>query len=201
MLDALSPASPPILGGHSAGAYFALNWVLQNPTCGGLVLLEGGYLDPVPDGTDLHDLARQNQDYLASRRFLSWETFFEAERDAARHWDHDAEVMLQSQMIEYGGAVVPRIRVDTANQVMSALAPYRVQDITLVSCPALLVMATLPTEMAPQRREGAAKLRDKIPGLEVVEVPDAGHDLLLDNPTAVSQCVWEFLSRINSPTT
>lgn len=80
---------------HSAGAYYAVNWVLQNPKCGGLVLLEGGYLDPVPDGTDIHALARQ---YLESKTFLSWETFLKP--SAARRWDNDVEVRLRSQMIE-----------------------------------------------------------------------------------------------------
>lgn len=99
-------------------------------------------------------------------------------------------------MVECHGEIVPRISVHTANAVMSALAGYRVQQIAQIGCPTLLAMATLPNEMAAQRREGAQRLRDKVPGLEVVEVPDAGHDLLLDNPSAVSQRLWEFLSRL-----
>lgn len=94
VLEELAPTSALILGGHSAGAYFAVNFALQNPLCGGLVLLEGGCLDPVPDGTDMQDLGRKNQEYLESQRFSSWEAFWHAERSAVRRWDNDAEVML-----------------------------------------------------------------------------------------------------------
>lgn len=183
-----------VAGGHSAGAYFAVTWATHRPHCGGLVLWEGGYLDPFPEGTDMDAVHQQNASYLQSRRFLSWEEFLAAERGSAARWDGDAELMLRAQMVERDGAIRPRIGVRTANQVTSRLADYRVNTLPVIRCPVLLAVATLPSDLAAIREDAISALRRRVPALDVVYVPKAGHDLLIDNPEAVSTAVWAFLA-------
>lgn len=186
-----------VVGGHSAGAYFAVTWAMRRPTGRGLVLLEGGYMNPFPDGTDLDAVFQQNAAYLDTRRFPTWADFLAAERASAPPWDEDAEVMLRAQMVERGGEVRPRMLVATANQVMAHLAEYRVRALPLISLPTLVAVATLPAEMAAGRAEAVSAFRECVPNLEAVDVPKAGHDLLIDNPTAVSKAVWAFLSHVH----
>ncbi|MDA8205669.1 MAG: alpha/beta fold hydrolase [Thermaerobacter sp.] len=186
-----------VVGGHSAGAYFAVTWATRRPTCRGLVLLEGGYMNPFPDGTDLDAVFQQNAAYLDTRRFQTWEDFVAAERAVALQWDADADVMLRAQMVEVAGEIRPRILAATANQVTANLADYRVAALPLLSLPTLVVVATLPPEMAAGRAEGVSAFRERVPDLEVVNVPKAGHDLLIDNPTAISEAAWAFLSHVH----
>lgn len=193
VLVALGAPADSVLGGHSAGAYFALEYAQHHPTRG-LILLDGGYLDPLPDGADLDALYTQNQEYLASRRFPSWEGFIATERAQARHWDSDADAMLRSQMAEVSRKVVPRISAATATQVMARLAPYRVSELAPVLCPALVAVATEPADLCPRREDALAHFRRIVGGAEAVRIPQAGHDLLLDNPQAVAGAVWAFLS-------
>lgn len=182
-----------VVGGHSAGAYFAVIWATRRPACRGLVLLEGGYMTPFPKGTDMNAVYQQNASYLDSRRFPSWEDFLAAERESALQWDEDAEVMLRAQMVELNGEVLPRIRATTANQVMSNLGEYRVDDLPVISCPVLVGVATLPPDMADFREAAVSSFRERVPNMEVVKVRQAGHDLLIDNPAATSEAVWAFL--------
>lgn len=101
-------------------------------------------------------------------------------------------------MTEASGEVYPRIEVKTANQVMDILAQYHVATLPVISCPALVAVATLPEEMAAIRNEGLADLATRMPQLEVAHMDGAGHELLIDNPQAVSDFVWAFLSRWGS---
>lgn len=183
-----------VVGGHSAGAYSAVMWAARRAACRGLILLEGGYLNPFPEGTDIEAVFQQNASYLDSRRFPSWGDFLAAEREVAVQWDEDAEAMLRAQMVEVDGELRPRILAVTATKAMSNLAEYRVQDLPVISCSALVGVATLPPDMAAPRAEAIAAFRERVPNLDVVHVPQAGHDLLIDNPAAISEAVWAFLS-------
>lgn len=199
ILEFLGSPVDVVVGGHSAGAYFALTWATRRPTCRGLVLLEGGYAEPFPDGSDLDSVFQQNVAYLDARRFPTWEHFLGAERSAALHWDADSEAMLRAQMAECAGEVRPRILSVTANQVMANLADYRIDALPQISCPALVAVATLPPESAAGRAEAVSAFSEHVPNLEVVYVPMAGHDLMMDNPEAISESVWVFLSRDVEP--
>lgn len=195
---ALGQPTTLVVGGHSAGAYFAVMWAVHRTNCAGLVLLEGGYQDPIPVGRDMAELYRQNAAYLESRRYSSWSRYWQAERSAAVHWDADAEAMLTAQMVESQGVVQPRLTVKTANQVMQVLARYSVDRLPLMAVPALAAVATCPQDIHEHRIQGVAALRRRVPSLETVYISGAGHDLLIDNPSAVSHAVWSFLSPIAS---
>lgn len=197
VLQFLGSPADVVVGGHSAGAYFAVTWATRRPPCRGLVLLEGGYMNPFPEGTDLNAVFQQNATYLDTRRFPSWADFLAAEGESAPQWDEDAEAMLRAQMVELDGEVRPRILAATANQVMTNLAEYRVEALRLISSPTFVAVATLPPEMASGRAEAVSAFRERVPDLEVVHVPKAGHDLLIDNPVAISEAVWAFLSHVH----
>lgn len=50
-------------------------------------------------------------------------------------------------------------------------------------------------ERAPFRAAEVSSFGAPVPALDVVRVPKAGHDLLIDNPFAISEAVWAFLLR------
>ena len=191
-LEYLSP-SAVVLGGHSAGAYFAAIWAAQRRPRA-LVLLEGAYSDPFPNGVDMEAVYRQNAAYLDARRFSSWQEFFQAERADSAHWDDDAELMLRAQMVESDGKIRPRISAATADRMMTLLAAYHVRDLPVIPCPVLLAVATPPSSQSDVRERAVANFSGRVPNLHPVWVPNAGHDLFIDNPDAVSDAVWEFLS-------
>ena len=196
VLEFLGSPVDVVVGGHSAGAYFAVTWATRRPGCRGLVLLEGGYGKPFPDGYDLDAVFHQNVAYLDARRFPTWDNFLGTEREAALHWDADAEAMLRAQMVECAGEVRPRIAAVTATMVMTNLADYRIDSLPLISSPTLVAVATLPPEMVAGREEAVSAFRERVPNLAVVYVPKAGHDLLIDNPAATAEAMWAFLSHV-----
>lgn len=196
----LSPGIRPVIGGHSAGAFAALTWAARHlGEWAGLVLLDGGYSDPLPAGTDPRAALEANQAYLRSRRFGSWAEFLAEERQSARSWDDDIATMLRATMTSEGGVITPRISLTTANQVVEGLAQYHVDQLPILHGSALLLLATEPPEMDADRRQGVATLKRHLPGLEVVPVPGAGHDLMVDNPVVANAAVWRFLKRLGSP--
>ena len=197
VIQFLGSSAGVVVGGHSSGAYAAILWANRRTICRGLILLEGGYQDPFPDGTDIEAVFRQNASYLESRRYPSWAAFFASERESAMHWDEDVEAMLTAQMVEVRQEIRPRIDVRTANQVTALLMSYRVQDLFPIGCPTLVGVASLPLDRAFARQKALTLFSERVPALEVINVPKAGHDLLIDNPEAISTAVWAFLAPIH----
>ncbi len=194
VIESLTPATPPVLGGHSIGACWAIRMAAARPSSvRGIVLLDGGYLDPLPADRDLARLHGQHVDYIHSQVYDSWEQYLDAERSADVSWDADVELMLHANMREQDRQILPRISVETADQMAAALVAYRVDDLPPLSHPTLLAVATLPEELAEQRAQGICTLRSRAPNLEVTPIEHASHDLMVDNPAEVTRAVWEFL--------
>jgi hypothetical protein len=122
--------------------------------------------------------------------YASWEQYLEAEQATARSWDTDIELMLRAKMREQDGRILPR--VSTADQMIASLMAYHVDNLPVMSLPILLVVATLPEELANERERGTRSLRRCAPHLRVVHIEQAGHDLLVDKPAEVSRAVWDF---------
>ena len=194
VIETLTPATPPVLGGHSVGACWAIRMAAARPaSVRAVVLLDGGYLDPLPADHDLARLHAQHVEYLHSQVYDSWERYLDAERSAAGSWDADTELMLRANMREQDGKILPRISVEIADQMAAALVAYRVDSLPPLTLPMLLAVATLPEELAEQREQGIRSLRSRAPNLQVTPIEHASHDLLVDNPAEVTRAVWAFL--------
>lgn len=184
------------IGGHSYGAYAAV-WGAGKLVgrISGLILLDGGYMEPFTD-TNFDQVAEQNKMFLESRVFDSWEDFLQEERESAKSWNQTIETMLKSIMKCENGKIIPRISLNSANQVSKLLSLYRLTDIDQIDVPILLLYATEPEEFNAERLAGIKKLGDLAKQLTTVAVPNSGHDLLVDNPTFVTNEIWAFIKRV-----
>jgi len=81
-----------------------------------------------------------------------------------------------------------------------ALAHAEPQDLTPVlqhlTCPILLVRGAHSTLLPPEK---FAVLREMMPHAESVEIPDAHHHVMLDNPPAFERAVRSFLDNARVP--
>ena len=64
-------------------------------------------------------------------------------------------------------------------------------DLGSIGCPTLLLRGE---ESALLTREGALEIVSEIPDARLVEIPGAGHQVHLDQPTLVLQAMLEFLN-------
>ena len=105
--------------------------------------------------------------------------------------------MLRVQMRwnEREGALVPRVALVRANQVFDVLQYFQPDALPRLKMPALLCVASRPETLEEDRQAGISALKTRIAPMTVRGIPDAGHDVLLDNPTNVSDAVWDFLCR------
>lgn len=186
-----------IIGGHSYGAYIAA-WCSSDlkSVIEGLVLLDGGYLDPFPN-IELDQVKEQNKEYLSSRKFNSWEEFIQEEKQSAHYWDEDIKYMLCTTMKKESGKIIPRISLETANQVSSLLFNYSVSRLKKIQKPVLLLYPSLPEEYQSTRTEGVSKFNEQVENLQDFVVPNSSHDVLVDNPVYVNEKVWEFIKRLS----
>lgn len=187
-----------LIGGHSYGAYAALMAAdALLPRLQGLVLVDGGYLDPFP--TYQRDQVKaQNLAYLTSRNFRSWDEFLEQERREAGSWDAAVETMVRQTMQEVDGRIVPIISLDTSMQVCDVLSSFKVEALPHLPLPTLLLCATRPAEMNNERQLGTAALSQAIAPLSVQWIPDSGHELFIDNPRETADKIWAFLRTTNN---
>jgi pimeloyl-ACP methyl ester carboxylesterase len=196
--DAVGRPERPVVGGHSAGAYFGVQWALGRPDrCGGLLLLEGGYMDPGEGGSTVEDAQRDAEHYHQTFRFPSWEVYERAQRAEAGSWDDDIAAMLRALVVADEGALRLAVSVEAVKALAGTLANYRVGNLPTLACPALLATATQPGEMAAMRHRAKDQLKARIRRLEWVEISGAGHDLMIDRPAAVAEAVWAFLRSLD----
>ncbi len=72
-----------------------------------------------------------------------------------------------------------------------ALPPKPRPDLARIGCPTLLVRGSESTLLTP---EAARSFADEVKQARLVEVPDAGHHVLVDQPERLLVCIEDFLA-------
>jgi pimeloyl-ACP methyl ester carboxylesterase len=183
-----------VVVGTSMGAWIATQLAAHHPDLvRSLVLVDGGYLQLLPPGTDpvefvnlvlLGALDRMDlvlPDLDAAMMAMS------AAPGLASIWDADVEASMRESFEPVAGGVRGRLRrsvaiADARSYNDPVEAPYLRQDTKLVACPVHLITAPdgLPLDVSSfsppiMPPETVAELREVLPQLTVAEAPGTNH--------------------------
>ena len=190
-----------VVVGHSMGAYIATALAAQEPgLVAGLVMLDGGYFPPMPDGLDANQIlnlvvgpsviGRLNQTYPSLEEYLNYW------RSLPAYPPEDWSVWLEKYLAYDLGGAAPNlkpkaseagVRADFADMLRRAEITARLQS---VRCPTMVIRA----------EQGMAKgqpgilpdvvlqeISALVPHLEIHTITDVTHYTILFNERGVAQ--------------
>jgi len=192
---------PPVLAGHSLGAFIALLTYDAHPGLARrLVLLDGGLSLPLPEGTDLDAvldktlgpaLARLRQTFAGERAYLD---FWRAHPAFAEHWTADVEAYVRYDLQPADGsglrsrAVEDAVRAD-GRDLLLAHGRFAAA-LEHLSTPTTLLTAEKGLFGEPpgfQPPELVDAFRQRAPRLRPERLPDVNHYTMLFEPNAVRE--------------
>jgi len=186
LIETAAGAGPVVMVGQSMGAHTALLLAAWHPhLVRQLVLLEGG----VGGGED--------SSAQLGNWFASWPVPFVSRQAVVEH--HGATPIAEAwaqDLQERDGGFWPRFDADVMQAAIAAVAEVaRWAEWQQVQAPILLVQAERSTIDAAEIERMLA-LR---PGTGHVVVPDAGHDVHLDQPRAWTRLLRDYLDTTHTP--
>ena len=204
VIDVTSPNQAPILIGHSWGAMLAAAFLGQNPDAvESAVLIEPGYLDA--EGRQAWE--EESRTYTSGPRYV-WEavtTGFRAQHvsgpDVAAPNDflivHMVGVFTNHPDNPYhcgGGYTAPNWRFGALSSATWRDAPSSEIDrlgsrVAAFQGPVLLIAGACNDWLGPLQRRNLSRFTNA----ELVSIPNAGHDVLWDNPEATRAAIRSFL--------
>ncbi len=202
-LDALLPAQPADLVGHSMGGNVAMLYAGARPErVRRLVNLEG-YGMPPTQAQEAPDRLRQWLDEITRPAEMRGYDTIDAVADRLRQTNRRLDVARARYLAEHWSTLAPdgrrRLLADAAHRRVNPVL-YRVDEVVAVwqriRAPVLLVRAsdTDRFHRFANTEEYAQRLAS-IPALEIARVEDSGHMLHHDQPQAVAALIEEFVSR------
>jgi pimeloyl-ACP methyl ester carboxylesterase len=183
LIEALADGGPAALAGQSMGAHTAMLTAARHPELvSRLIMLEGG-------------VGGSEDDYPSrlGAWFASWPVPFPTPEAAveflgstalARAWAADLEQRPDGHWPRFDPDIM-----EAAIRPVAATAQW--QSWQEVRAPTLLVRGA--QSRIPD--DEVARMVELRPGVEVVTIPDSGHDAHLDQPAAWRQLLGEFLDR------
>ena len=188
--------------GFSWGARVGCSFAARFPErTAGLVLIDGGYVDPGDVGADLTaELATCVADArqeIEEDSFASWDAYFAFEREALKRWTTALEAAHQAAMREAEGRVVPILEPETLGAIKYGGRREPVTDtyplVAAAGVPVLLL--TAPELEVPEVAErGVVRFRAALPEARVESVLDGIHDLVSYAPARVADLIGEFFA-------
>lgn len=184
-----------VIGGHSYGAMSALmsDTILQD-WVEAVILLDAGY--NVASNASDEDLQQGLEGYLHGYRFESWEAFVEEEKTHVQQWDDLSERIARATMRETDGIIALRVHQESAAKAYRLCSRFAPTHVVHSDKEVLLLRATLPKEQSEDRDNGTAALAGQLTNLTVIDVPNSGHDVLMDNRNFVIHSLWTFISQV-----
>ncbi|WP_329102564.1 alpha/beta hydrolase [Micromonospora sp. NBC_01699] len=176
-------AAPVVLVGHSLGGHTAMLTAARYPRLVRALLV----VDASPGGDP--ETPRRIGEWLSG-----WPVPFPSYADAVRFFGGGDRGRawadgLAEEADGWWPRFVPELMVESVRE--SSARPFWA-DWSAIRCPTLLVRAGRGVVGVDQARRMLARL----PGSELVELPDAGHDLHLERPGAWHRLLREFLDRL-----
>ncbi|MFI6757852.1 alpha/beta fold hydrolase [Micromonospora sp. NPDC050417] len=176
-------AAPVVLVGHALGGHTAMLTAARYPRLVQALVI----VDAWPGGDPA--APRRTADWLAR-----WPVPFPSYADAVRFFGggRRGRAWADGLVEEEDGwwpRFVPELMVESLRE--SSSAPFWA-DWRAVRCPTLVVRAgqgVVPVEQA-------RRMLDRLPGSELVELSDAGHDLHLEVPSRWHRVLRDFLDRV-----
>jgi pimeloyl-ACP methyl ester carboxylesterase len=200
LFDALGLERIPWIG-SSWGATLGIHFAGKYPDLvSGLVLLDGGYLDPRGgDGKTLEEL-REHWRSQPGFRYETWDALFEDARQYFKRWSPEMEEYVRSAYEERNDEVVSKMGPD-----VYAAAIYGVdtsppsaaqQRLGEARVPVLLLTATEPPEDEERRLASIAQFAARVPQADIRRVDRAPHFLLESRPGEIARTVGGWLQAV-----
>jgi pimeloyl-ACP methyl ester carboxylesterase len=186
---------PLLVAGHGFGAIVAA-WLAfrLGESCGGVVLVDGGWEHPEGStGLEPDEFVRSlDEPPEVMRSMAAWL----ADRAAfdPGTWDADQEWAARAAVVELpAGRVVLATRPHVLAACVEAMYAHRPGDV-LARIHAPIVALVAAEDDARQRRAALAEVQNALsangrPPLRILDFPDAGHNLMRYRPDAVSGAI------------
>jgi pimeloyl-ACP methyl ester carboxylesterase len=194
----------PVVIGHSWGASVALTYAAQDPTCAGVVLVDGGLVDmqsrPGATWDDTAerlappDLSHLRLDDLV--RHMGEGPLSALDESFRRRFFHS---LMEEQP---DGTVRPRLARGRHMAILRALWDQRLAPVLeQVACPILGIIAEAPQPLgeadpfqeAKQRTLAQAAQHDNV---HIVTIPDTIHDIPLHRPEELVRLIGDWLETL-----
>lgn len=170
----------PVLAGLSMGSMVGLSLALEHPDRIGGLILAGATSD------------RRDRDPQQELQRLAQSGFDLYLRNLVTSWYMPGA---DAELIEWTLAEVKTTELHVRQATIRALASFHVTDrLHEIRIPTL-VMAGEKDVTAPADR--ALTIRERVPGAELVMIPDAAHMFIAEAPVLVNKTMETFLDRIN----
>ena len=183
--------------GFSWGAEVAVAFGARHPArAAGIVLVDGGYWDfaDLPDfdlGQSLEAHVEAARKRAEEERYLTWDAYFAAEREALGRWTPSLEDAHRATMHESAGEIVPIAgpEVVGATRRANCLEPSAGEQAALVASGLSVLLVTPEHGPGPVGRAGIERFRANVPELELETLPGDVHDLVSVAPDALAALV------------
>jgi pimeloyl-ACP methyl ester carboxylesterase len=179
---------PVHLVGHSRGGHVALALAAARPDLlRSVTTIEGGFLEAGVSDAALAALASFGPIIGEALSLI-------ANGDSERGVDLFLDYALGSEAYSQWSESAKRISYDNAHTFgRRPQAGLTCADVSQIDTPALLLVGAETPYESKAMMEG---VKSCVPGIEVVEIPDASHNIHIDNPTAFVRALEGFISDI-----
>lgn len=178
-----------ILMGHSMGALHALKYACNNPdNVTGLIYVDIEPSPPPWNRTYLHELFNTQ-----SSSYDSIEEYVDKMQKTSPYANKDIISNLAPYYLHKRNDGKFRITFD--REVLKHFDQYQLHScLSGIQCPTLIIRGE---ESLVMRREIAQEMNRSILKSRLIEIPDAAHPVLTDNPLQFQQAVMDFLNDSN----
>jgi pimeloyl-ACP methyl ester carboxylesterase len=186
-----------VIAGHGYGAIVAA-WAAQRlgERCAGLVLVDGGWQDFAAE------TGMSPDEWLGELEeppgiFSSMAAYLADRRDFdPPSWDADQDQAARTTVVEVpAGKVVPAIRPHALAASVEAMFTYRpLETLTDVTAPITAILAATEDPAGRSARLvelTVARRSAGLPGIRVIELADAGHNLMRYRPAEVTAAILD----------
>lgn len=184
------------LMGHSLGANIALYYANKYPEkLKGIILLDGGYIDPSEFGS-LEERLQQSEQYYNETHYDSWESFIESEKKECLTWSKELEAAACARVKEVNNEIRLTIELDTIQALISGMFEEPVKNILdKIEVPILLLTASEPEEVNKVRESSRDRFQKLAKTATITSIQKAGHSLYSDQPILVAQNINEWITK------
>jgi pimeloyl-ACP methyl ester carboxylesterase len=183
--------------GGIVGVHFT---AAQSERVAALILIDGGYLDPINENGDTLEELRAHWRSQEGFRFSSWEAALDDARPWMPRWTPEIEEYVRSAFREVNGEVVAAPSPDTYAAAMHGIdrTPPSTAHARLgqTGVPVLLLGATVPEHEDSRRRRWAERFAADVPQADVRRIEGAPHLLLEARPEETGRTIANWLQSL-----
>ena len=204
LLDALE-LERVVWSGSSWGGIVGVHFAVAHPErVTALVLIDGGYLDPINENGDTLEELRAHWREQEGFRFASWTEALDDVRPWLPRWSPEIEEYVRSAFREENGQVVSILTADVYAAAMHGIdrsPPSSVhRRLGETGVPVLLLEATVPEHEDARRRSWAERFAADVPQAEVRRVEGAPHLMLEARPEETAHEIGDWLRGLQAST-